>query len=58
MKGKAVHPKLRINREAIAVLVGRELDRVAGGGDNDRVHCCSQWTKGEGPSTTSSSILM
>jgi len=52
------HPKLRINREAIAVLSDTKLDHVAGGADRDgRVHCCSKWTE-TGQSTTSSSILM
>jgi hypothetical protein len=53
------HPKLRINREAIAVLTDTKLERVAGGADraDGRVHCCSKWTE-TGQSTTSSSILM
>jgi hypothetical protein len=53
------HPKLRINKEAIAVLTESRLDHVAGGADraDGKIHCCSKWTE-TGQSTTSSSILM
>ena len=60
MNHQKTRPKLRINREAIAVLSRNKLDRVAGGAEraDGRVHCCSKFTDGNGPSTTSGSVLM
>ena len=57
MKTK-VHPRLRVNKEAIAVLTGNDLNRVAGAAADGKVHCCSRYTQGVGPSTTSSSVVM
>lgn len=56
---KTKSPKLRINREVIAVLTSKKLEEVAGGAAGGKVHCCSRFTgDGKGQSTTSGSVLI